>query len=218
MGHFSNDPKAIDADIESYMKVTPADIQRAAAKYFTKEKTTVIDVQPTKKTAFKILRVTRNLKLPAEGAIMDLSTKTARSLLSLLVALSTVQSAALAETAIDKPSASTTVTIPGASTADTGKLEVPSASISGDQWRKKSAYSASTTPIQIANNHILRLDNGLQVQLIEDHRVPFLTVALGIKAGSTFEPKDKLGFVRDDRDMLNEGTTSKEEQRNCRRD
>jgi zinc protease len=50
-GSFFNDPKAIDADIEGYMKVTPADIQRVAAKYFTKEKTTVIDVVPTKKTA-----------------------------------------------------------------------------------------------------------------------------------------------------------------------
>lgn len=50
-GSFFNDPKAVDADIEGYMKVTPADIQRAATKYFVKEKTTVIDVQPTKKTA-----------------------------------------------------------------------------------------------------------------------------------------------------------------------
>lgn len=48
---FFGDPKKIDEDIEGYMKVTPADIQRVAAKYFTKENTTIIDVQPTKKTA-----------------------------------------------------------------------------------------------------------------------------------------------------------------------
>lgn len=48
---FYGDPKKIDEDIEGYMKVTPADIQRVAAKYFTKDRTTIIDVQPVKKTA-----------------------------------------------------------------------------------------------------------------------------------------------------------------------
>jgi predicted Zn-dependent peptidase len=48
---FFGSPSLIDADVEAYMKVTPADIQRVAAKIFTKNGLTVVDDIPTKKTA-----------------------------------------------------------------------------------------------------------------------------------------------------------------------
>jgi predicted Zn-dependent peptidase len=46
---FYKDPSLIDEDIESYLKVTVEDIQRVAAKIFTREGSTTVDVVPVKK-------------------------------------------------------------------------------------------------------------------------------------------------------------------------
>lgn len=43
---FYKDPSLIDQDIESYLQVTAEDIQRVAAKVFTKEGVTTLDVVP----------------------------------------------------------------------------------------------------------------------------------------------------------------------------
>jgi zinc protease len=46
---FFGDPKSLDQDIDSLMKVTPADVQRVAQKYFGKDSYTLIDVEPGEK-------------------------------------------------------------------------------------------------------------------------------------------------------------------------
>src|SRR4051794_26126045 len=43
---FYGDPKMLDQDLQAVMKVTPADVQRVAQKYFTKDGLTVVDVVP----------------------------------------------------------------------------------------------------------------------------------------------------------------------------
>jgi predicted Zn-dependent peptidase len=43
---FWGDPSLIDKDLDAFMKVTPADIQRVAAKVFNEANSTVIDVNP----------------------------------------------------------------------------------------------------------------------------------------------------------------------------
>lgn len=48
---FFGDPKLMDQDFESIMKVTPEDIQRVAKKYLTPEAITVIDIVPEQKKA-----------------------------------------------------------------------------------------------------------------------------------------------------------------------
>jgi len=48
---FFGDPKLIDEDIDRYMKVTPAEVQRVAQKYFTKEGETVVDIVPAPRKA-----------------------------------------------------------------------------------------------------------------------------------------------------------------------
>lgn len=162
---------------------------------------------------------------------MDLSYKTANSFLSLLLAFSTNQAAVFAAGGIVKSTSSSTppvstpaattqpvkspalsrpgAAVPGAPGLDTGKLEVPSASVSSDQWRKSPPSVPAPRPFKLPTITSYKLDNGLQVQLIEDHRVPFITVALGIKAGSALEPKEKLGLSEMTADMLNEGTATK---------
>ncbi len=50
------------------------------------------------------------------------------------------------------------------------------------------------------------LPNGLSVQLLPDHRVPFITIDMGINAGSTLDSKELLGLAGMTADMLTEGT------------
>lgn len=45
---FYGDPNLIDQDIEAIMKVTPADIQRVAKKYLTRDSVVVLDIVPEK--------------------------------------------------------------------------------------------------------------------------------------------------------------------------
>lgn len=133
--------------------------------------------------------------------------------LTLSLVAVTLPLAGLADVIKTKPTAKSdainSVTKSGASGLDTGKLEVPSASVSNEQWRKNPPASPPPRPFKLPTITSYKLDNGLQVQLIEDHRVPFLTVALGIKAGSALEPKEKLGLAEMTANMLNEGTTTK---------
>lgn len=48
---FYGDPGKLDEDLANYMKVTPEDIKRVAAKVFTKDGITVVDVVPAAKKA-----------------------------------------------------------------------------------------------------------------------------------------------------------------------
>jgi zinc protease len=43
---FYGDPRLLDQDVQAIMNVTPADVQRVAQKYFTKDGLTVVDVVP----------------------------------------------------------------------------------------------------------------------------------------------------------------------------
>jgi zinc protease len=45
---FFGDPAGLDTDLQEYLKVTPADVQRVAKKIFTKEGATTVDVVPKK--------------------------------------------------------------------------------------------------------------------------------------------------------------------------
>lgn len=149
---------------------------------------------------------------------MQFSKFSTRSMLGLLITLSTMQSSVFAAASIDKPNTpKTPVTNPDKPTADQNKVVVPSAELAADAWRKSAPKVTPPRPFKLPTITNYKLDNGLKVQLIEDHRVPFLTVALGIKAGSALEPREKLGLAEMTADMLNEGTTSKKEQRDCQR-
>ena len=48
-GSFYGDTSLIDKDLQAYLNVTPEDVKRVAAKIFTREGATVLDVNPTEK-------------------------------------------------------------------------------------------------------------------------------------------------------------------------
>ncbi|HEY9754303.1 MAG TPA: pitrilysin family protein [Oculatellaceae cyanobacterium] len=79
----------------------------------------------------------------------------------------------------------------------------------GETWRKKPPTLPAPRPFAMAKAAEFKLENGLQVELIPDHRVPFITIALGIKAGSCFDPPEKSGLADMTADLLTEGTEAR---------
>ncbi|MBI4534249.1 MAG: insulinase family protein, partial [Candidatus Melainabacteria bacterium] len=75
-----------------------------------------------------------------------------------------------------------------------------------DAWRKSPPTLPSPRAFKLPNVVTYKLDNGLTVRLVEDHRVPFITVFLGIKTGSALEPVELTGLAALTADMITEGT------------
>jgi zinc protease len=79
----------------------------------------------------------------------------------------------------------------------------------GETWRKTVPPLPPPRAFRLPEITRYQLENGLQVQLVQDHRFPFVTAAIGIKAGSCFEPKDKIGLSDMTADLLAEGTKTR---------
>ena len=80
---------------------------------------------------------------------------------------------------------------------------------SPEAWRKNAPKLPAPREFKMATAVRYKLNNGLTVNLVQDHRFPFVSASIGIKAGSCFESKEKLGLADMTADMLTEGTTSK---------
>lgn len=76
-----------------------------------------------------------------------------------------------------------------------------------EAWRSKSPELPAPRSVKLPRITSYTLANGLSVQLLPDHRVPFITVAMGIKVGSVFDPPLRSGVAGMTADMLTEGTT-----------
>ncbi|MBC7998641.1 MAG: insulinase family protein [Leptolyngbya sp.] len=91
--------------------------------------------------------------------------------------------------------------------------ESKDAQSASEAWRKKAPEVATPRPFKLPKIESYKLTNGLSVQLVEDHRYPFVTCALGIKVGSYSDPANLNGVAAITADMLTQGTkkrTSKE--------
>ncbi len=75
-----------------------------------------------------------------------------------------------------------------------------------EAWRKKPPESPPPRPFKLPKIESFKLANGLSVQLVEDHRYPLVTMALGLKVGSANDPAKKRGVASMTADMLTEGT------------
>jgi zinc protease len=80
---------------------------------------------------------------------------------------------------------------------------------STEAWRKTPPKAPPPADFKLPNVVAYKLPNGLQVQLLEDHRVPFVTFNLGIRAGSVLEPADLRGLASVTADMITEGTAKR---------
>jgi zinc protease len=106
-----------------------------------------------------------------------------------------------------------------AATEPAGAETSPSAEASAgagaaqEAWRKKPPELPPPRPFRLPPVATYKLENGLTVQLVEDHRVPFVTVFLGVKAGSAMDPPDLRGLASMTADMLTEGTSTRTSRR-----
>jgi zinc protease len=80
---------------------------------------------------------------------------------------------------------------------------------SAEAWRKKPPEAPAPRPFHLPKIESFKLANGLSVQLVEDHRYPLVTIALGLKIGSSLDPVKKRGVASLTADMLTEGTKKK---------
>ena len=77
---------------------------------------------------------------------------------------------------------------------------------STEEWRKQAPKLPAPREFKLAKTEKYKLANGLTVELLEDHRVPFTTIACGIKAGSVYNPTSMEGLSQLVTTMLSEGT------------
>lgn len=84
---------------------------------------------------------------------------------------------------------------------------------SSEKFREKPPTLPAPRPFVLPKVKTIKLDNGLEVKLLEDHRFPVVTVAMGIRAGKSMDEQDRQGIAKLTATMLTEGTekrTSKE--------
>jgi zinc protease len=75
-----------------------------------------------------------------------------------------------------------------------------------ESWRADPPKISDPRPFKLPEKKSFQLDNGLKVQMVEDHRVPWVTMYLGFKAGTALDKPDRLGIAEATSDQLNEGT------------
>ncbi len=78
-----------------------------------------------------------------------------------------------------------------------------------EAWRKDAPKMPAPRPFSLPKIISFKLANGLEVQLVEDHRYPFISANIGFREGSSNEPKDYLGLASMTADLLTEGTTTR---------
>lgn len=135
-------------------------------------------------------------------------------LLSMALPVMAAEKAATAPKAPGKSSNQTqraTAVQPGRPANGTTKNEQssPSPATASEAWRKKPPTLPAPRDFKLPVVTRYKLPNGMDVQMLEDHRYPFISVNLGLKTGSVVDPKGKEGLAGITADMLTEGTTGR---------
>lgn len=75
-----------------------------------------------------------------------------------------------------------------------------------ESWRAKPPTLPAPKEFKMPEVKTYKLDNGLKVQLVIDHRFPYITTYLGMKTGTIADDPASLGVADMTADMLREGT------------
>ncbi len=75
--------------------------------------------------------------------------------------------------------------------------------------RTKPPQTPPMAPFKLPSVQETVLPNGLRVVLVEDRRLPMVTVRLGFEAGSKFDPQEAPGLAQATASLLTEGTKSR---------
>jgi len=107
-----------------------------------------------------------------------------------------------------KFSAKTPPPIPKAAEADAA-LKAALAAMPVEPWRKSKPVVPAPRPFILPKVETYKLENGLVIETVEDHRFPFVTLSLAFHSGTSQEPQDMIGLASMTADLLNEGTKTK---------
>jgi len=99
--------------------------------------------------------------------------------------------------------------IPKAAEITDPALKAALAAMPVEPWRKSKPAVPAPRPFQLPKVETYKLDNGLVIETVEDHRFPFITVSLAFHSGTSQEPQDMIGLSSMTADLLTEGTKSK---------
>ena len=75
----------------------------------------------------------------------------------------------------------------------------------GESWRKQPPRPVTARPFKLPAAREIKLQNGLTLVMIEDHRTPMVTINLGIPVGSVADPSEGLGLAEAAASLLTEG-------------
>lgn len=78
-----------------------------------------------------------------------------------------------------------------------------------ESWRSKPPTLPAPRPFIMPVVDKYKLANGLTVELVEDHRVPWTTVSMGFRSGVANDKADEPGVASMVADMVTEGTKSR---------
>ena len=87
------------------------------------------------------------------------------------------------------------------------KGQVPAAP--AEAWRRKPPESAPERPLSLPAAREVKLENGLTIILMEEHRAPLVTVNLGIAVGDVSDPPDLTGLAEATATLLTEGAAGR---------
>jgi zinc protease len=74
-----------------------------------------------------------------------------------------------------------------------------------EAWRKRPPIPAPASPFKLPALREVKLNNGLALVLIENHRVPMVSVSLGIPVGGVNDPAGQAGLSEAVASLLNDG-------------
>ena len=154
-------------------------------------------------------------RLEAARASQSLRTGLVAASLILSTGLTAVSPCCAAESKKEAKEQTKTQVKKQAKTSTTSSAAIPAtvgtstAALKPEPWRKDAPEATEPRPFKLPAVETYKLENGLKVQLVEDHRVPYVTVFLGFKAGKLLDDNQTLGVAQLTADMLTEGTGSR---------
>lgn len=94
----------------------------------------------------------------------------------------------------------------GAAFAQGDTAAAPAAKV---EYKNRAPVAKTTLRVRFPRPKQFTLPNGLRLLVLEDHKLPTVSISMSILAGSFFEPADKTGLASMTATMLTEGTKTR---------
>lgn len=72
-------------------------------------------------------------------------------------------------------------------------------------WRRLPPRPAPARPFRLPDTHEVKLENGLTLVMLENHRIPIVTVSLGLPVGTANDPPGQPGLAEATADLITQG-------------